>query len=233
MRSSWLASRSEILAEHNEFIPRSATSNLPSTRKPKIQQTYSKRASKLPIQPTIPIQGHLSIDIPSLDSLPPEDHACHDSITKKRLISALDSNRVQRTASQPSASSAELSSIYTTPRDALKPQSQMLQTLNSKKRSISDFFRPIPHSSRSSSPTRRHNLSSPIPSSPQTIPSSPPSLHSADEAEDFLSHKKRGVKMNRKENIPLKGNGSDLRKKKDESDKKIIEANEEVRRNNA
>lgn len=39
--------------------------------------------------------------------------------------------------------------------------------------------------------------------------------------------------MNLKENIPLKGNGSDGRMRKDEDDKKKVETSEKVRRNNA
>lgn len=231
MRTTGLASRAEAPAEHNRFIPRGATSNLLSTRKPKIQQTYSKRASKLSIQPTIPSQEHLSIDTPSLDPLPPENDASRAPIPKKRSISALDSNRVQRTASRPSVPSTELPSIDTSPRDSLQPQRHASRTPNPKKRSISDFFRPIPHNSRSSSPIQRHNLSSPIPSSPQTIPSSPPFLYSADEKENSPEHKKRAVSMDHKENIPLKGNGSDGRKRKDEDDKKKVETSDKVRRN--
>ena len=230
MRATGLASRAEAPAEHNDVIPRGATSNLLFTRKPKIQQTYLKRASKLSVQPTIPNQEHLSIGTPSLDLLPPEDHVSRAATPKKRLIGALYSDRVQRTASHFSAPSTELPSTDTSPRDSLQPQRHASRTPNPKKHSISDFFRPIPHNSRSSSPIRRHILSSPIPSPPQTILSSPPSLYSADETENYLPHKKRAAKMNRKENIPLKGNGSDGRKTKDEDDKKKVESSVKVRR---
>lgn len=230
MQVTGLASRAEALAEHNDCIPRGATSNLLSTRKPKLQQTYSKRVSKPSTQPTIPSQEHFSIDTPSLYSLPPEYYASRASTLKKCLMSALDSNRVQRTASQPSVPSTELSSTNTDLQDSLQPQRHNTRT---KKRSISDFFRPVRHNSRSSSPIRRHHLSSPIPSHLQIIPSSPPSSYSADETENYLPNEKRASKMKCKENIPLKGNGSDGRKRKDEDDKEKVEANEKVRRNNA
>lgn len=233
MGATGLASRTEALAEHNDFTPRGAISDLLSTRKPKIQQTYSKRASKLSIQHTIPSQDYISIDTPSLDSLPPEDYALRAASPKKRSISSLDSTRVQRTASQPSVPSIELPSIDTSPRGSLRPKGHASRIPNPKKLSISDFFRPIPHNSRSSSPIQRHNLFSPIPSSPQTIPSSPPPLYSVDEKENYPTHKKRAVSMDHKENIPLKGNGSDGRKRKDEDGKKKVETNENVRRNDA
>lgn len=233
MRATGLANRVEVLAEHNDFIPRGATSNLLSTRKPKAQQTYSKRSSKLSVQPTIPSQEYLSINTPLLDFSPPKNYASRAANREKRFISASDLNRVQRTASQPSAPSTQLSSTDTSPRNSLQPQRRVSRATNPKNRAISDFFRPIPHISRSTSPVRRHILSSPIPSSPQTIPSSPPSLYSADETENYPPPKKGAAKTNRKENILLKGNGSDGRKRKDEDDKKKIETREKVRRNYA
>ena len=78
-------------------------------------------------------------------------------------------------------------------------KSDVLPPPNPKKRSISDFFRPISSNPRSSSPALSHRQSSPIPSSPKTVPSSPPSLYSQDEkVNEFIPKKRAPRRLNSK-----------------------------------